>query len=167
MRSIMPKGAHPGLQSDHPGSIDALEVAHAAHLQLQRGSAPGHEQAVDDVAALLLANGDGRQADFRSELQQVLEGGGVGAGMAHDLADVRVPHPDGEVHAEASLEKDSLMDMDSGTDSLIRSASRTAAARSVVYVRRPKVSSICSCVAPRCSMKCAAYSRDRLVWSRR
>ena len=33
---------------------------------------------------------------------------------------------------DASRQKDSLMGMDSGTDSLIRSASRTAAARSVV-----------------------------------
>ena len=33
---------------------------------------------------------------------------------------------------DASRQKDSLMAMDSGTDSLIRSASRTAAARSVV-----------------------------------
>ena len=44
---------------------------------------------------------------------------------------------------DASRQKDSLMDRDSGTDSLIRSASRTAAARSVVYVRRANVSSIC------------------------
>ena len=51
------------------------------------------------------------------------------------------------------------MDSASGTDSLIRSASRTASARSVVYVRRAKVASICSCVAPRRSTKCSAYSR--------
>jgi hypothetical protein len=60
---------------------------------------------------------------------------------------------------DASRQKDSLMGRDSGTDSLIRSASRTAAAKSVVYVRRAKVSSTCFGVAPRCAMKCSAYSR--------
>ena len=41
------------------------------------------------------------------------------------------------------------MDKDSGTDSLMRSASPTAVAKSVVYVRRAKVSSICFWTAPR------------------
>ena len=68
-----PEGPHPGLQGDHPGAVDALEVAHAADEQLERGSAPGHEQAVDDVAALFLADGDGYQADFGGERQQAVE----------------------------------------------------------------------------------------------
>src|SRR5918995_453477 len=42
----------------------------------------------------------------------------------------------GGAFLETSRQKDSLMDRDSGTDSLIRSASCTAAARSVVYSRR-------------------------------
>jgi hypothetical protein len=50
---------------------------------------------------------------------------------------------------DASRQKDSLMARDSGTDSLIRSASRIAVGRSVVYVSRAKVSSICFRVAPR------------------
>ena len=50
---------------------------------------------------------------------------------------------------EASRQNASLMPMDSGTDSLIRSASRAAAGRSVVYVSRARVSSICCRVAPR------------------
>jgi hypothetical protein len=98
-----PEGAHPALQRDHPGSIDTLEVAHAANEQLERGRAPGHEQAVDDVAAVLLANGDGHQADLLGELQQAVEHGRVGSGMAHDLADVRVPDADGEVQGEELL----------------------------------------------------------------
>ena len=31
-----PARADAGLQRDHPGSIDALEVAHVAHQQVQR-----------------------------------------------------------------------------------------------------------------------------------
>ena len=60
---------------------------------------------------------------------------------------------------DASRQKDSLMGRDSGTDSLIRSASRTAADRSVVYVRRARVSSTCVRVAPRCVAKCSANCR--------
>src|SRR6185295_15099662 len=41
-----PARAHAAPHRDHPGSIDALVVAHAPHQQVQRGGAPGHEQAV-------------------------------------------------------------------------------------------------------------------------
>ena len=48
-------------------------VAHAAHQQVQRRGAPGDEQAVDDVAVVLLADGDGHQADLLGEGQDLLE----------------------------------------------------------------------------------------------
>ena len=103
MRSIIPNWFQPALHGDHPVSIDALDVAHAADQQVQGRGAPRHEEAVDDLALLLLADGDGNQADLSGEGQHPLEHVRFGAGVAHDLADVAVPHADGEVEGEEPL----------------------------------------------------------------
>jgi hypothetical protein len=72
---------------------------------LRKSLTPGTSRSSAAVrdAVLLLANGDGHQADFLGELQQALEHGRVSAGMAHDLADVGVPNADGEVQGQELL----------------------------------------------------------------
>ena len=64
------------------------------------GCAPGHQQGVDDVAALFLVDGDGHKPDLLGEGKHALEDVPVGPGVPHDLTDVGIPHTDGEVESQ-------------------------------------------------------------------